>query len=147
MTNTSPRPSQHTTGVKPIYHQLRRTLRHGTHPAQLVVYSRPFIDLLAPADQHPGKPIEERAVIAEESLRAIVRRIGGTDAQALAIFLGLTPGYTKTTVTYRRKAAAQQLRIQPDTFRRPRHERMLLLQVAMEIYRKQRPLADTRKCA
>lgn len=131
-------------GITSIYGLLRRALRHGMHPAQMVVYSRPLINLLAPSDPQSEKPIEERAMEAEHQLRAIIRRIGGNKAQALNVFLGLAPGYTATTVETRRKAAARILDIQPDTFRRPRHERMLLLQVAMEIYRIQQPSAHTR---
>jgi hypothetical protein len=130
-----------------IYRQLRRTLRHGSHPAQLVAYSRPIIHLLAPASQYPGMSLEQRAFMAESALRAAIRRIGGDKAQALNIFLGIAPGYLNTTVEARRKAAAACLGIQPDTFRRPRHERLLLLQVAIEIYRKQAQSACEKGCA
>jgi hypothetical protein len=124
-------------GVDGLHEQLRRSLRHGTRAAQLLIYSRPLIDALTPPEPEPVTEhgIYDRALRAEELIRAAITEIGGTSAEILLIITQLKPGYHRVAFKERRKAAANLLGIQPETFRRGRHEEMLLLELAIQLYR------------
>jgi len=127
--------------IEGIRAELRRALRHGGRAAHLVEYAPGLVALLCPA-QHRGRPPHERALVTEEMIRSAISALGGR-ADVLAIVLGLAPGTLELTLEERRRRAAAALDILPATFRRDRHEGLLLWDLATEIYRR----ADDREDA
>lgn len=125
------------TSVEGLCAELRRILRHGARAGQLLTYSPALIDMLCPTAEKAGLgvPLSVRAMKAEDIIRKAITQIGGCGADALLIVLGLRPGTLGQSLERRRRSAARLLGIQPMTFRRDRHEKLLLLNLAMEIYR------------
>jgi hypothetical protein len=122
--------------IEAIRADLGRAMRHGGRAAHLVRYAPGLVDLLCPAPQY-DRPPHERALVAEEMIRSAIGSLGGR-AEVLATVLGLSPGTLELTLEERRQRAAAALGILPATFRRDRHEGLLLWDLATEIYRRAR---------
>lgn len=120
--------------VEALYTALRQALRHGARSSRLVRFSPELVELLIPAAAHPDATIYERAIRAEQMIREGLERIGGPEAEALAILLCLKPGTTGMTLETRRQHAGELLGIQAGTMRRERHEGLLVWDLAMEVY-------------
>ena len=120
--------------IEAIHAQLVRALRHGGRAAHLVRYAPGLVDLMCPAGKHQ-RPPHERALVTEDAIRSAIRSLGGR-ADVLAVVLGLAPGTLELTLEERRQRAAAVLGILPATFRRDRHEGLLLWDLATEIYRR-----------
>lgn len=117
-----------------LYRELRRALRHGARAARLVRFTPELVELLFPAALNPGHELVERAVWTERRLREAIEQIGGAQAAALAVVLGLAPGTVGLKLERRRETAGKLLGVLPDTFRRDQHEGLLLWDLAVEIY-------------
>lgn len=123
--------------VERLFLELRRALRHGARAGQLLTYSPAIIDLLCPVTESAwlGASISVRAMKAEELIRRGIAEIGGRGAEALLIVLGLKPGTLDQKLIRRRESAARALSLQPVTFRSARHEKQLLMNLAIEVCR------------
>lgn len=115
--------------VTELHAALTKAVRHGARSARIARHVPQLVDIL-----YPGGPLKASYLTAvEDTIRAALDSIGGTDADALSILLGLTRGTAGMRLTHRRAAAARALGIEPDTVRR-NHQRALLWDPAMEIY-------------
>lgn len=117
-----------------LYTELRRALRHGARASRLVRYSPELVEMLCPADQRPDLTVFDRARRTEELLRRAISAIGGSYGEAAAILLCLAPGTLGLTLEQRRQRAGQLLGKLPDTFRRARHEGLLLWDLVGEVW-------------
>jgi hypothetical protein len=126
--------------IEAIRADLGRAMRHGGRAAHLVRYTPGLVELLCPAEQI-DRPPHERALVAEEMIRSGIGALGG-GAEVLSTVLGLSPGTLGLTLEERRQRAAAELGILPATFRRDRHEGLLLWDLATEIYRLAREGGD-----
>lgn len=115
--------------VRDLHATLTAALRHGARTARIAHYTPHLIEILYP----DGSLTAAYLAAAEDTIRAAVESIGGTDGQALATLLGLAPGTLGMTLTDRRAVAARMLGMEPDTMRR-NHQRSLMWDLAMEIY-------------
>jgi hypothetical protein len=120
--------------IEAIRVELHRALRHGGRAAHLVKYAPSLVEMLCPPAQR-DRPPHERALLAEEAIRSAIDSLGGR-ADVLAVVLGLSPGTLELTLEQRRQRAASALGMLPATFRRDRHEGLLLWDLATEIYRR-----------
>lgn len=120
-----------------LYGALRKALRHGARAGQLLTYSHDLINMVCPPTETAGSPVPltVRAMKTEDIVRAGIAQIGGLGGSALLIVLGLKSGTLDQKLEERRHAAANLLGIQAVTFRRDRHEKALLLNLAIEVYR------------
>lgn len=123
--------------VEALYVELRRALRHGARAGQLLNYSHNLIDMLCPQSAARGanRSASVRAIRAEDLIRKGIAEIGGISAEALLIILCLKSGTLDQKLERRRQTAARLLGIQVVTFRRDHHEKLLLLHLAIEVYR------------
>ncbi len=117
-----------------LHRELRRALRYGARASRLVRFTPELVELLFPPNEHVETSIHDRAISTENLIRQGIEQVGGTNAEALSIILCLVPGTLRTTLEERRRQAAELLDILPDTFRRERHEGLLLWDLAMEVY-------------
>jgi hypothetical protein len=120
--------------IEAIRVELHRALRHGGRAAHLVKYAPSLVEMLCPPVQR-DRPPHERALLAEEAIRSAIGSLGDR-ADVLAVVLGLSPGTLELTLEARRQRAASALGMLPATFRRDRHEGLLLWDLATEIYRR-----------
>jgi len=100
-----------------------------------VRFTPELVELIFPSEDHPETPLAQRAIYTEDMVREALQQLGGVQGEALAILLGLNAGTLGTTLEERRRQAAALLNILPDTFRRKRHEGLLLWDLTMEVYR------------
>jgi hypothetical protein len=117
---------------------LRRTFRYGARAPQLVSYAPGLVDLLCP--DHDGDPssIYERAVRAEQTISEAVKAMDSPRDTAMEILMCLRPGTLGVKLDERRQHAARLFKVSADTFRRrERHEPMLVLDLALTLYRRQ----------
>ena len=121
--------------IEALHHHLRYALRHGARASRLLRYTPAIIELLCPAADHPDADQYERALRAETDIRRGIDAIGGHAGRAIATVLCLPPGTLGRTLEDRRRIAAGYLDIEADTFRRHPHEKTLLFDLAIEIYR------------
>jgi hypothetical protein len=120
--------------VTGLHTALTAALRHGARTARIAHYTPQLVEIL-----YPGGEINARYLAAvEDAIRAAVDSIGGAEADALSTLLGLAPGTLGMPLCDRRAVAARTLGIEPDTMRRT-HQRSLLWDLAMEIYRARPP--------
>lgn len=118
-----------------LHRQLRRALRHGARASRLARFTPELVELLFPADDRPDLSIVERALLAERLIRDAVEDLGGDYGRALSIVLALAPGTLGLRLEQRRQMAAELLGVLPDTFRRKRHEGLMVWDLAVEIVR------------
>ncbi|MDT3440972.1 hypothetical protein [Pseudofrankia sp. BMG5.37] len=128
MTSTQP-------DVPTLTDQLRAAMRHGVRAASLAAHAPELIDLLTAGS--PGSR-DERAIAAEQIIRAATEPLGPNVGPAMRIMLGLEPGTWHTRIETRRDRAAHLLDIAPNTFRRRRHEATYLRDIAWQIWQTQR---------
>ena len=121
--------------IEDLHHHLRDALRHGARASRLLRYTPAIIELLCPAADHPDLNEYDRAIAAESLIRHAIDAIGGNPGHAIATVLCLPPGTLGRTLEDRRRIAAGYLDIEADTFRRYPHEKTLLFDLAIEIYR------------
>lgn len=121
--------------VEALHQHLRDALRHGARASRLLRHTHAIIELLYPTANYPHLNKYDCAIAAETLIRQAVDAIGGNPGQALATVLCLPPGTLGRTLDDRRRAAANYLDIEADTFRRDWHEKALLYDLAIEIYR------------
>jgi hypothetical protein len=143
----------HTTRLTPeaVQKELKRALRKGARASRLVLYSRDLVELLVPASSTPAEAgiagqqsaaeksdapvgIHDRAIAAEGIIRDAIERIGGSSGEALHTIFCLKPGTLGLTLEQRRQMAGELLGMQGETFRRYRHEGLLIWDLAMEVY-------------
>lgn len=110
---------------------LRTAGRHGARAAQLATRTPGLVNLLVPGED---RPLIERAIVAEQIVDHATRAMPYPLGPAARVLLGLT-GYP-LGLDRRRSAAARLLGVQPDTLRRPRSERALFADLAVEVYRR-----------
>jgi len=118
-----------------VQKELKRALRKGAQASRLVRFSQSLVDLLVPA--HLGGPeiaIHDRAIAAEQLIREGISAIGGASGEALTNILCLKPGTLDLTLEQRRQAAGALLGMEGETFRRDRHEGLLIWDLAMSVY-------------
>ena len=109
---------------------LKAALRSGCRASRLAASSagRTLIDLLAPG----SVSLTERAISAEIALREATKSYGGAHAEAAELLLGLAPGAHGRLLKDRRRLAAYQLGVLPDTFRR-HYEAALVWDIAFAV--------------
>ena len=128
-----------------LHRQLRRALRHGARASRLVRYTPDLVELLFPDEVCVETSVYDRAIYTETLLREAIEQIGGKHGQALSTILCFASGTLGATLEDRRRQAAELLDILPDTFRRERHEGLLLWDLAMVTYQLSKPpLQDPR---
>jgi len=125
--------------VETLTGQLRNAMRHGVRAASLAAHTPTLIDLLTAGT--PGGR-DERAVTAEQIIRAATELLGPDVGTAMRIMLGLEAGTWHARIETRRERAAAILDITPGAFRRPRHETTYLREVAWQIWQAQRDDTD-----
>ena len=119
-----------------VLNELRHAFRHGARAALLTHHAPRLVDLLTPPPADAAQPaatLPRRARETEKLIRIAIAELGGDDAAALSIMFGLTRHAANSSASARRRAAARRLGIQPDTFRRPNHEGVLMLDLAMRL--------------
>lgn len=121
--------------VDALHRGLRRALRQGARASRLVKYVPQVVEMLYPAAAHSDMSLCDRAICAETLIRQAVESIGGNTGQALATVLCLSAGTLGRSLSDRRRVAARMLSMEADTFRREQHEKALLYDVAVEMYR------------
>jgi hypothetical protein len=121
-----------------VHNELKRTLRKGARASRLARYSRSLVELLFPAGSSELN-LPDRAIAVEQVIREAIASIGGRSGEALAILLCLKPGTLDLNLEQRRQQAAELLNILPDTFRRERHEGLMIWDLAWEVYGQSRP--------
>jgi hypothetical protein len=121
--------------VEALYRLLKRALRKGARASRLVRYCPDLVELLSPEAESPELTIYDRALHAEDIVRAAIQRLGDPEAEALSILYCLKPGTTGMTLESRRQHAAGLLGILPDTLRRDRHEGAMVWDMSLEVYR------------
>ncbi|MBO0882235.1 MAG: hypothetical protein J2P17_18240 [Mycobacterium sp.] len=130
---SGPRPFSGTTraqlSASELQAALARSVCHGARSARIGHYVPELVDILYP----DGELNADHLTAVEDTIRAALDSIGGTDAAALAQLLGLESGIGGDCLDHRRAVAARTLGITPDTLRRTR-QRALLWDLAMEIY-------------
>jgi hypothetical protein len=117
-----------------LHQEFKHALRKGARASRLVRYSPNLVELLAPEADHPERSLHDRAIAAEQIIRQAIEHIGGESGEALATIFCLKPGTLGLTLDARRRMAADLLGVQGDTFRRERHEGLLVWDLAMEVY-------------
>jgi hypothetical protein len=116
---------------------LRRAFRHGARAPQLVAYAPGLIDLLCPDHEDDPSSIYERAVQAEQAISEAVKTMDAPRDTAMEILMCLRPGTLGVKLDERRQHAARLFKVSADTFRRrERHEPMLVLDLALTLYRR-----------
>lgn len=122
--------------MEALHRDLRCSLRYGgVRASRLLHYTPDLIELLYPMADYPQLNAYDRAIQTEVLIRQAVDSIGGNAGHALAVILCLPSGTLSRKLDERRSIAANYLGIQPETFRRHRHEQRLLYDLAVEIYR------------
>jgi hypothetical protein len=134
--------------IRQLYRYLRMALRRGgARASRMLRYTPDMIEFLYPAEIDPQLSVHDRAIKVEGLIRDAIHAIGGTSGEALATILCLPPGTLGLTLEHRRRIAAGYLDIEADTFRRDWHEKALLFDLTIEIYRHlttgKTPQADT----
>jgi hypothetical protein len=123
--------------IRQLYRYLRMALRHGgVRASRLLRYTPDIIEFLCPAASDPQLSVHDRAIKIETLMRDAIHAIGGNAGDALATILCLPPGTLGLTLEHRRRIAADYLNIEADTFRRDWHEKALLFDLTIEIYRR-----------
>jgi hypothetical protein len=117
-----------------LHQEFKRALRKGGRASRLVRYSPALVELLCPEATTPDLGLHDRAISAEQIIRDAIERIGGNSGEALSTILCLKPGTLGLTLDARRRIAAELLGVQGDTFRRERHEGLLIWDLEMEVY-------------
>lgn len=118
-----------------LHQEFKRALRKGARASRLVRYSPNMVELLASANDQGERSLHDRAIAAEQIIRQAIDHIGGESGEALATIFCLKPGTLGLTLDARRRMAADLLGVRGDTFRRERHEGLLVWDLAMEVYR------------
>jgi hypothetical protein len=143
-----------------VQRELKRALRKGARASRLVLYFRDLVELLVPepsassevgiADhgstaERSDAPvgIHDQAIAAEAIIREAIERIGGSSGEALRTIFCLKPGTLGLTLEQRRQMAGELLGMRGETFRRDRHEGLLIWDLAMEVYGRVRRLAES----
>ena len=115
---------------------LRRVAHHGARASRLARFAADFVDLVVPIapSERPDARLIQRAILAEGLIRQAAHRLGGDHERALSVILGLEPGTVGMNLERRRQIAAAIVGVLPDTFRRDRHEGLMLWDLACELY-------------
>jgi len=114
-----------------IHNALRKALRHGARAALLATHSPELIDLLTPGSEDH---LNDRARLAEGIIRDGIETLPHPDSDAALALFALSRTRTTTTLEARRRQAAECVGVHPDTFRKPHHEGVLILDITSAIH-------------
>ncbi|WP_344837158.1 hypothetical protein [Actinocorallia longicatena] len=113
-----------------IHDHLRKVMTHGARASVLATYAPELVDLLVPG---ADTALHGRAYDAEQAIRSGISAMPSERAEALRILFELSSP-THTSLESRRRSAARRLGLHPTTFRKPHHEGILVLDLAISVY-------------